>query len=130
MDAKILKLAEERLSVAKYTSSHGLYNSCASELYFALFTLMRAVLSNKHERRWKHIGIFTEFSKKCVENDILPKELLKEVGQLNQDLYHMRRKVDYGEGLDSFDIEVPEDYLSFVEEVFEVVKGRMGFRGP
>ena len=129
MNRRILRLAEERLSVAEDTFSRKLYNTCASELYFALFTLMRAVLSDRHEKRWKHIGIFTAFSRKCVEESILPKELLKEVGQLNQELYYMRRKVDYGEGLDSFDIEVLGDYLSLVKEVFEVVKGRMDLRG-
>ncbi len=129
MNSRILRLAEERLSVAEDTFSQKLYNTCASELYFALFTLMRAVLSDRHERRWKHIGIFTVFSRKCVEEDILPKGLLKEVGQLNQELYYMRCKVDYGEGLNNFDIEVLGDYLSLVKEVFEVVKGRMDLRG-
>ncbi len=64
----------------------------------------------------------------CIEEGIIPKGLLKEVGQVNQDLYHMRRKVDYGEGLDSFDIEVLGDYLSLIKEVFKIVESRMGFR--
>lgn len=98
MSTKILKLAEERMSVTKYSFSLRLYNTSAFELYLALFTLMRAVLADMHEQRWKHIGIFTNFSRKCVEEEILPKKLLKEVGRLNQELYYMRRKVDYGGG--------------------------------
>ncbi len=127
MRRKILQLAEERLSVAEDTFSRKLYNTCASELYFALFTLMRAVLTDRCGRRWKHIGIFTAFSRKCAENENFPKKLLKDVGRLNQELYHMRRKVDYGEGLDSFDIEILGDYLFLVKEVFEIVKGRVDF---
>ncbi len=73
--------------------------------------------------------MFTEFSKRCIEEGIIPKNLLKEVGQVNQDLYYMRRKVDYGEGLDTFDIEALGDYLPLVEEVFKVVKDRVDFGG-
>ncbi len=101
MNKKVLQLAKERMSIAEYTFSRKLYNTCASELYFTLFTLMRAVL---YKGKWKHLGIFTEFSKMCIEEGIIPKGLLKEVGQINQDLYHMRRKVDYGEGLDSLSL--------------------------
>ena len=129
MSKKILQLAKERLSVAEYVFSQELYNTCASELYFTLFTLMRAVLTEGYKGRWKHIGIFTEFSRMCIDDEIIPKDMLKEVGQVNQDLYYMRRKVDYGEGLDSFDIEVLGDYLSLVKEVFKVVEGRVDFRG-
>jgi len=122
---KILKLAKDRFFIAEYAYSKELYNPCASELYFALFTLMRTVLTEGQGKRWKHIGIFSEFSRKCIEEEFLSKKTLKEIGQVYLDLYHMRRKVDYGEGLYSFDIESLGDYLSLVREVFKVVKSRM-----
>ncbi|NPA40861.1 MAG: HEPN domain-containing protein [Aquificae bacterium] len=129
MRGALLKIAEERMSVARHAFSQELYSACACELYFALFTLMRSVLTESYRGRWKHLGIFTEFSKLCIEEGIIPKNLLKEVGQVNQDLYYMRRKVDYGEGLDTFDIEALRDYLPLVEEVFKVVKDRVDFGG-
>ncbi len=50
---------------------------------------------------------------------------MKELGEVYQNLYYMRRKVDYGGGVDSFDIESLGNYLSFVREVFEIVESRV-----
>lgn len=36
----------------------------------------------------------------------------------------MRRKVDYGEGLDKFDMESVRNYIPFLKEVFEIVESR------
>ncbi len=51
MSGEIFRLAEERLFVAEDMLPRKLYNACASELYFALFTLMRAVLTDRHGKR-------------------------------------------------------------------------------
>ena len=73
MGRDTLRLAKERLSLAEYAFSQGLYNTMASELYFALFTLMRAVLTEIEAKRWKHTGIFSEFSRMCIDKKILDK---------------------------------------------------------
>ena len=98
-------------------------------LFITAFTLTRAVLADSYEKKWKHMGIFTAASKKYVEDGILPEELLKEAGQLNRDLYHMQRRINYGESLNSFNTGVLEDYLFLMNQVFEVVKCKEGFRG-
>ncbi|QWK20612.1 MAG: hypothetical protein KNN13_04655 [Hydrogenobacter thermophilus] len=62
MKRTLYKLARERLLVAEEAFTKGFYNSSASELYFALFTLMRYILSEHQAGGWKHIGIFEHFS--------------------------------------------------------------------
>ncbi len=73
MGRDTLRLAKERLSLAEHAFSQGLYNTMASELYFALFILMRAVLTEIEAKRWKNTGIFSEFSRMCIDKKILDK---------------------------------------------------------
>lgn len=116
-----MNLARERLEASKLCFHKGLFNSSISELYFALFTLLRAYLGEPPEGRWKHIKISRVFAKTAMEKGRFAPDFLREVIELSDALYEFRRRIDYINSIRELEREEVMNYLSKVEEVFKVV---------
>ncbi|NPA54710.1 MAG: hypothetical protein GXO21_08620 [Aquificae bacterium] len=65
----------ERLEIADWQIKTNNTLTLGSNLYFALFNFMQAVLHKSLDGKWKHIGINKHFSKYCIDNNLLDKTL-------------------------------------------------------
>ena len=93
---KTFKLkALERIKIAEFQIKNDLYFTLGSTLYFALFNFMQFVLGEAPEGKWRHVGINKIFAKYCKENNLIDRDLLKEITKIYGDLYYYRLKSDY-----------------------------------
>ncbi len=120
MDSIYKAKALERLKIASISKEKELYNALASNLYFAVFNYIQSILGKAPEGKWKHLGIFSHFSSRCVENTLYSKEELKEFSKSYKKLYELRRKADYfNTNFDYEDLYKLHDVYYYFKEVIE-----------
>lgn len=96
-----LEIAHERLTTAKAMLELGDYKASANRLYYAIFSVMRAVLALDGFDSKKHSGIIARFRQSYIKTGILDTEMSKII----DDLEVIREDSDY----DDFYIILKED---------------------
>jgi len=116
MNENYRKKALERLEICNWQIKTGKILTLGSNLYFALFNFMQAVLDIPVEGKWKHIGINKSFSKYCIENNLYDKTLIKNLYKTYERLYFYRVKADYKEEI------YTEEEIKELKIIFEFIK--------
>ena len=96
-----LEIAHERLTTAKAMLELGDYKASANRLYYAIFSVMRAILALDGFDSKKHSGIIARFRQSYIKTGILDTEMSKII----DDLEVIREDSDY----DDFYIILKED---------------------
>jgi len=115
---KFFVKAIERLNSSKLAFNQAYYNSCASNLYFSLFNLIQSILDTAPDGRWKHVGIIKNFSKYCLDNDLLDSKTLKETYLVYTLLYDYRKIADYQDiSFENSTIKKLNEFINFIENL-------------
>ncbi len=116
-----LRIAEERIEYADGIMRLGDYKTVANRAYYAVFASMRSVLALDGYDSKKHSGIISEFRKKYLKTEILPKEL----SEIIDSLVEIRQGSDYDDFYVVSEEEVAEQLKNakyFVEVVAEYIR--------
>lgn len=98
--------ALHRLQTAEWNYLKKDYYSLVSNLYFAVFQFMHAMLGEPTDTKWKHIGINQAFNRYMYENSFLPMETRSFIHESYTKLYDYRKRSDYESNrFDDTDIE-------------------------
>jgi len=87
--------AEEALKAAELCFENGLFDSCTSRSYYAMFWAAIAVLENVGypSQKWSHPGLWNIFGREIVKKrKLYPSKMGGYLG----DGYDLRRRADYG----------------------------------
>ena len=109
-----LQHAEECLEDSRNCLSSERYKNSANRSYYAIFHAMRAVLALDEYDSKKHSGIISEFRKRYIKTEILPRQLSSTIIEL----FDIRTSSDY----DDFFIISKEEVIKQYENAAEFVE--------
>ena len=93
-----LAKAEEALKAAELCCENGLYDSCASRCYYAMFWAAMAGLEHigYSSQEWSHSGLMNVFGREIVKKRHF---VARKIAAHLRDGYHLRLSADYGRDL-------------------------------
>ena len=112
-----LESACEKLKSSKLLLDAGLYKDSIGRSYYAIFSLLRAVLAMRQVDFSKHAGVIAYFQKEYIKTGVFDKKYSKYI----QQAFQIRNSCDY----DVFFIVSKQDAQEQYEracEIFEVIK--------
>lgn len=119
----MLTKGREHLQAARVLLESELFRGCVSQSYYAAFSAMYAYIGEPPSKRWAHIGLRKNFTRKLYEENFPPEEC----SRLNQNLmslYTIRLDADYEK------ITIPSERahfaIEFAEEILNLVERRLG----
>mgnify|MGYP002627229456 CR=1 FL=1 len=86
-----LEIAKERITFAYEIMKIGDYKTVANRSYYAVFAAIRAVLALDGLDFKKHSAVISEFRRRYIKTEILPKEL----SEIIDNLVEIRQGSDY-----------------------------------
>ena len=118
-----LEKAKKNLDASVILLDADAYKDAANRSYYSIFNAMRAILALDCFDSKKHSGIISEFNKKYLKTELLPKELSKTISKAfevrsNSDYndYYVISKEDVAEQIDN-----ARTFLSAVEKYIETM---------
>ena len=93
-----LSKAEEALQAAELCCEQGLYDSCVSRCYYAMFWVAIAGLEHigYASQEWSHSGLMNVFGREIVKKRNL---VARKIAAHFRNGYHLRLSADYGRDL-------------------------------
>lgn len=88
-----LNNAKERLNSAKVLLECGNYKDSIGRSYYAMFTIVRALLALEGIDYSKHAGVIAHFQKEYIKNGIFDKKYSKYLSQA----FQIRNNTDYAD---------------------------------
>lgn len=112
-----LNNANEKLISAKLLLDNGQYKDSIGRSYYAIFTVVRAVLAKDKKDFSKHAGVIAYFQREYLKTEIFGKKFSKYL----QGAFQIRNSCDY----DDFFIVAKHDAIEQYQkakEMYEVIK--------
>lgn len=88
-----LESAKERLNAAKVLLECGSYKDSISRSYYAMFTVVRALLATDGVDYSKHAGVISYFQKEYIKTGVFDKKYSKYLSQA----FQIRNNTDYSD---------------------------------
>ena len=114
---KSFDIAQERIKSAEVLLREGLYRDSISRSYYALFEIIRALLTIKGEVTKTHSGLIRQFGQYYIKTRIIPKKYAVWLSELAEE----RQLADY-ERLTEFSKEKAERAIKEVKEFFSFAR--------
>lgn len=88
-----LKSAEEKLDSAKILLDNGQFKDSIGRSYYAMFTVVRALLAKDGVDFSKHAGVISYFQREYIKSGKIEKKYSKYLDQA----FHIRNNTDYSD---------------------------------
>lgn len=113
-----IERAFESIEEAKILSQFQHWNTVVNRLYYACFYIVQALLIMNDAKVSTHSGTKTEFHRRFIKTEILPREL----GKLYSNLFNKRQEGDY-QVIEKFLEEDIKPLIIKSEEFIQIING-------
>ena len=103
--------AKEKLTSAKLLLEAGMYRDSIGRSYYAIFSVIRAVLAVRRVDFSKHAGVIAYFQKEFIKTDIFDKKYSKYL----QQVFQIRNSCDYDDFFIVSKQDAEEQYIRAAE---------------